>query len=90
MCDGEVWTAVGGKPNGTPSAPAHSCLSLHEDWPTFESGTYSIDPNGGSPIDAFEVHCDMETDGGGWTRVAALSGSHAVCAVRSSGVPPTV
>lgn len=32
----------------------------------FYSGIYTIYPEGSSP-EGFQVHCDMDTDGGGWT-----------------------
>uniref|UniRef100_A0A1X7ULS0 Fibrinogen C-terminal domain-containing protein n=1 Tax=Amphimedon queenslandica TaxID=400682 RepID=A0A1X7ULS0_AMPQE len=41
--------------------PVHQ--SLFEDGNT-TSGVYTVNPDGGTP---FEVYCDMETDGGGWT-----------------------
>ncbi|XP_019859487.1 PREDICTED: ficolin-2-like isoform X1 [Amphimedon queenslandica] len=39
------------------------CKSLFEDGIT-TSGVYTVNPDGGTP---FEVYCDMDTDGGGWT-----------------------
>uniref|UniRef100_A0A1X7ULA7 Fibrinogen C-terminal domain-containing protein n=1 Tax=Amphimedon queenslandica TaxID=400682 RepID=A0A1X7ULA7_AMPQE len=39
------------------------CESLFEDGIT-TSGVYTVNPDGGTP---FEVYCDMETDGSGWT-----------------------
>ena len=49
------------------SCSAVSCLALHQQQPALLSGVYHIDPDGDGPGVAFEVYCDMETDGGGWT-----------------------
>ncbi|MEC9072553.1 MAG: fibrinogen-like YCDxxxxGGGW domain-containing protein, partial [Myxococcota bacterium] len=41
--------------------------------PGLGDGVYSIDPDGAGGQEAFDVHCDMTTDGGGWTLVANIS-----------------
>ena len=51
---------------------ALSCSDLLDVWPSAPSGVYWINPVG---TGAFEVLCDMETDGGGWTRVAVAPDS---------------
>jgi len=48
------------KPTGTQQAPAKTCKDLAMAHPLLESGTYWVDPNQGSPVDAIEVHCNME------------------------------
>lgn len=53
----------GGEPPPTPA----SCLEALERDPSLESGPLVIDLDGSGGLDAFEVLCDMETDGGGWT-----------------------
>ncbi len=46
---------------------AQSCLELLNQTPGLPSGDYMIDPDGEGAIEPFEVFCDMEYDGGGWT-----------------------
>lgn len=59
-CDGEVDEDV----------YFRSCAELHEYIPNAQSGQYRIDPEqSGTP---FDVLCDMETDGGGWTLLSSL------------------
>ena len=49
--------------------PALNCKDLKNKRPSVSSGVYWIDPDGGSHGNAFEVYCDQQTDGGGWTLV---------------------
>jgi hypothetical protein len=51
-------------PLGGPNNPAFSCKDILDSGVT-ASGTYSIKP----VSTVFEVYCDMQTDGGGWTMV---------------------
>ena len=46
-----------------------NCKVLTEKSPYAVSGVYWIDPDGGSRSKAFQVYCDQQTDGGGWTLV---------------------
>jgi hypothetical protein len=50
------------KPNGHKLFPARSCCDLKHDYPHAKSGSYYIDPNGGSIGDEFQVMCDFEDD----------------------------
>ncbi len=72
-CDGDVDEE---EAIGTGSACAGvSCLDIITEDPSAADGTYWIDPAGSGS--AFEVYCDMTTDGGGWTTITnALSLSY--------------
>lgn len=49
-----------------------SCNELKQTLPDSKSGTYLIEPKG-KGNGAFNLYCDMETDGGGWTSVLKQS-----------------
>jgi hypothetical protein len=50
------------------------CSDLLVHYPGAPDGVYTVDPDGTGPTPAFAAQCDMTTDGGGWTIVAAYSG----------------
>jgi hypothetical protein len=85
LCNGAAWVAVGlgasgggssGSSGGngqTQEQAALSCASPREQSSGLATGIYWIDPNGGSTDDAFQVHCEMNLGGGGFTLIATLS-----------------
>jgi cysteine-rich repeat protein len=70
-CDDSNSVAGDGCDANCQKEPQISCKALLALFPETVTGTYSIDPDGAGGNDPFDVHCDMDTDGGGWTRVAA-------------------
>ncbi len=66
VCNGKAWLPrlVG----TSKTTPARDCKQI-KDWaPMAKSGVYWIDPDGaGKGVAPFEIYCDQQTEGGGWT-----------------------
>lgn len=55
--------------DGTSCARPSSCGVLLGLDPLATTGMHTIDPDGSGPVAPLDVHCDMATDGGGWTLI---------------------
>ena len=74
VCDGVAWFP---RLVGTSKDDAALDCKQIKDWaPQAKSGTYWIDPDGaGKGAAPYEVYCDQETGGGGWTMVVKVKGN---------------
>jgi hypothetical protein len=76
--DGECVAGPSSCEPGTPDNPAESCLAIQTAKPDAGDGLYWLIAPAAEAV-AFQVYCDMTTQGGGWSRVANIQGEVPVC-----------
>ena len=75
VCVGGGWIGLALNRSGaTKASAAADCTALVSSGMT-RSGTYWIDPDGGSTSNAYQAYCDLSTGGGGWSLALNLDTS---------------
>lgn len=67
------YIATRSTPGKTQATAGLVCKQLFDTGCAMTNGMYWINPDGGSTANAFEVYCDMTTQGGGWTKIEYAS-----------------
>lgn len=67
-CNGQDDDCDGATDNG---CTISSCKDFLDDNPNADSGLYTLDSDGAGGVAPFDVYCDMDTNGGGWTLISS-------------------
>jgi cysteine-rich repeat protein len=82
------WSCSGAPSSCGPSSVMWSCRALRDAGFTM-SGVYEIDPDGDGGAASFDVYCDQDSDGGGWTvfqrRVSGVTDFYLTYAAYAAG-----
>ncbi len=87
ICGSKGWTAYMPIQPGSQFNPGLSCLDIHTNDPTLPSGSYWIQAG---TLLKFMVHCDMTTDGGGWTEINLATARNVLGATMTAVIPAPI